>query len=354
MKCLGSFGCNTGLGVLGSVMQEMASNSLDAGLRDLAPAAEFAGPIREGSQDTLKALFRAGNAGRAPTGKELADAIAPALTGAATIGATAACGTVVGPAAPLCGMAAGYVMNQLAGIFSGGGGSSCTIHGTPCDLVWKRYREDGARMCAPGDEPCRTDQKNIVNVYYGVWSKSVGAQPCPTKQVTTMTPFGPITQTVKVDPNCTFVASKTSPDQVLRELNKALQLRGIQSRADAERGFLVSVEKTATRAYAPFKASCPSSGCQKIAEGIMREAALSAGEKLREGDYDGAELIWKSAKLQAQGAFEQAVIQKQMQGQIKTTDEQVDSLSTNMRRAIVAAVAIGAFGFWAYNARKKR
>lgn len=265
--------------------------------------AKYAGPISKAESTILNALFEQGKQGQLPTAKQVGSAAAGAAVAVSSVAATAACAPTLGPGAPLCGMAAGYVASAIADVFVGGS-EDCNVrvNGTCWWDVKERYLAMAADQMAPGDIVSRTDIKKALQGLFALVDQRIAYEQQHAWDKKTWFPGAVLGVAGKSTP-----AAAQPPGLALQEglslADVMIARAAIVSRYEAERRFLEGVRAAAATAQAGYLAACPGASCQSQVKGITLQGAYLAGKALRtpaEG-AQAADMIWESTRLQDDG-----------------------------------------------------
>lgn len=389
---------------------EVAQQAVDK----LGVSAAYAGPILKAEQDSFDMLLQSGAQGKLPTPAQFASSLANLGVGVVSVAATGACGPL-GPAAAICGMAAGYATQQIGNAIFGSG-SKCgqTINGMCADQWWQQRNEAVLARCPPGSDLCRkrlqelwakaaADQKKDQDAFYQWRSDCTIQQHTPYNFQTGMpgqTRFYPKNNAPdacwkncggwalsKEYADCMAAARKAGkigyrfrnwdPVPAL-SMSRVQQLAvGVQapvtyeptsrlvaeetrilleSRYEAEYRFIQAVDQQTAALRTAYASRCKDKGCSRSVDGILGEGAYEAAVALRSstGGPAIAQKILKNALSQAEGAIQTSSQLTKAQADIMSGQVASSADEQSTRRVIlgVAAVAVLAAGVYAYTRKR--
>lgn len=389
---------------------EVAQQAVDK----LGVSAAYAGPILKAEQDSFDMLLQSGAQGKLPTPAQFASSLANLGVGVVSVAATGACGPL-GPAAAICGMAAGYATQQIGNAIFGSG-SKCgqTINGMCADQWWQQRNAAVLARCPPGSDLCRkrlqelwakaaADQKKDQDAFYQWRSDCTIQQHTPYNFQTGMTgqtSFYPKNNAPDACwKNCGgWALSKEYADcmAAARKAGKigyrfrnwdpvpALSMSRVQqlavgvkapvtyeptsrlvaeetrilleSRYEAEYRFIQAVDQQTAALRTAYASRCKDKGCSRSVEGILGEGAYESAVALRSstGGPVIAEKILKNSLAQAEGAIRTSSALSKAQSDIMSTQAGASESEQSGRKWILglAAVAVVAAGAYAYTRRR--
>jgi hypothetical protein len=403
-----------GISTVTSTVNQVNADYVNQAVDKMSVPAFAAGPISKAEQDAVGLLIEQGAAGKLPTPAQFANILKTAGVTVVAGAAAAACG----PAAPLCGAAAGYVTSSILNTISGSGSGGCAKINGMCDSdYWAAYRKAVLAKCPPGSQACR-DRLNDLwfkkipalfsaeRVAYETWQKNclgkikvVGGLPklyappdcyqqCPEPRSTlsgspsdcvkkamtrwelVQNPNGPPVNAEVFNPpsyggstpsdpwswvsNPSGKTVKGEPTYAVKEETRIL----LESRYKAEYEYITTVDAQTKALQDKVVPQCRTAGCKSQVKGILGEGAFEAAQLLRSptGGKALADRAMQQAMLQADGAIQQSRQVSQLQTDANQARFDAAESKDTTRKVILglAAVAVVATGAAIYLKKRRR
>jgi len=360
-----------------SAANEQAVNSA---LSKMEIAAVYAGPISKAEQDAVIAILDAGSFGSMPTPAQFANIIQSAGSTVVTGIVSASCG----PAAPLCGIAAGYVTSKIGEAIFGSGGGCSKINGMCAGDWWNEYRSRVMARCPPGSESCR---KKLNDLWYNeipmVIKKDAEKQKewdskCKNRFKTLFHPYTPFDYPPECFEQCpeprmslfgnpsdcvkfkridksypyrhstdSWVQNPSGSDYRYYPFGPSYSVRRetailVESRYEAEYRFLKSVDDQTKALQQKMVPLCKDSACKTQVSGIIGEGVYEAAMALRasSGGPSTAGRVMDQAMLQVQGVIDQSKNISDMKLSHEKALESESKSVDSIRKIILASLSV--------------
>lgn len=304
--------------------RKVASEAVDK----IGLSAMYAGPIKQAEAEAFQKILESGSAGQMPSPADFAPVASNLASKIAFVGATAGC-SAAGPAAPLCGAAAGFVVSKIGEAIQGtsdGCKSAVKVNGI-CGEVWyPAYWQKLLSTCPPGDSDCRKQIQAKIDAWVKAtndaylakmaWEADCGGPyDGPMARVPKTSCYVQCSGNVWSFATCVAEQKKNGvPPQYrgpqalpMSWIDQEAARIAIQSRYKAEYDFVNTVESQTSKVDKSFVPQCPSAGCVKQVRGILSEGIYESSSAMRTGGtVVTAKKIMDSAVAQANGVIEQS------------------------------------------------
>lgn len=313
-----------------SAAQEANRKVANEAVDKIGLSAMYAGPIKQAEAEAFQKILESGSAGQMPSPADFAPIASNLASKIAFVGATAGC-SAIGPAAPICGAAAGFVVSKIGEAIQGtsdGCKSAVKVNGI-CGEVWyPAYWNKLLSTCPPGDSDCRKQIQAKIDFWVKMsndaqsakwaWDMDCGGpydgpmarvpgqscyQQCP-GGVLSISRINCIADQKKKGTPPQYRGPQALP---MSWIDQEAARIAIQSRYKAEYDFVKTVESQTSKVDKSFVPQCPSAGCVKQVRGILSEGIYESSAAMRTGGtVVTAKKIMDSAVAQANGVIEQS------------------------------------------------